>query len=306
MNDLVEVGELALQELMSLDAPEQAMLQLPQVECSVVHHFGPGVCIREVFMPAGTLAIGHKQKFEHPNIMLPGKVLVANDDGTTQVLTAPMIFTGKPGRKIGYVMEDMVWQNVYATDLKDASAVEDFFIEKSEQWHDDQALRFALESVSRAADRNDYMLLLEECGIAHSQARQQSENEDDQMWVENSITRVDISPIEGKGLFASLDLSANMRIYDYIGEEMSWKEFTEQYGLYKYNSLNTYPMRRIHKIIVAKNEPYKTDNLVNYINEGKEANVYLKSRGLYTLREIKKDEELLLIYPKDYLRSYSL
>ena len=126
------------------------------------------------------------------------------------------------------------------------------------------------------------------------------------------------SLIEGKGLFATQDLSANVRIYDYIGEEMSWKEFTEQYGLYKYNSLNTYPMRRIHKIIVAKKEPYKTDNLVNYINEGKKqsnsqglldplvANVHLKSRGLYTSREINKDEELLLIYPKDYLRSYSL
>ena len=114
------------------------------------------------------------------------------------------------------------------------------------------------------------------------------------------------SLIEGKGLFATQDLSANVRIYDYIGEEMSWKEFTEQYGLYKYNSLNTYPMRRIHRIIVAKKDPYKTDNLVNYINEGKVANVHLKSRGLYTSREINKDEELLLIYPKDYLRSYSL
>jgi hypothetical protein len=103
-------------------------------------------------------------------------------------------------------MEDMVWQNVYATDLKDASAVEDFFIEKSEQWYDDQASRFAVESVGRAADRNDYMLMLEDCGIAHSQARQQSENEDDQMWVENSVTRVDISPIEGKGLFATADI----------------------------------------------------------------------------------------------------
>jgi hypothetical protein len=212
MNDLVEVGELALRELMSLDAPEQAMLQLPQAECSVVHHFGPGVCIREVFMPAGTLAIGHKQKFEHLNIMLRGKVLVANDDGSTQVLTAPMIFTGKPGRKIGYVMEDMVWQNVYATDLKDASAVEDLFVEKSEEWHVDQAHRFAVESVSRAADRSDYERLLSECGISHEVARQQSEDESDQIWIDNSTVRVAESPIEGKGLFATSPIRAGQVI----------------------------------------------------------------------------------------------
>jgi len=212
MNDLVEVGEMALRELMSLDAPEQAMLQLPQAECSVVHHFGPGVCIREVFMPAGTLAIGHKQKFEHLNIMLRGKVLVANDDGSTQVLTAPMIFTGKPGRKIGYVMEDMVWQNVYATDLKDASAVEDLFVEKSEEWHADQAHRFAVESVSRAADRSDYERLLSECGIPHEVARQQSEDESDQIWIDNSTVRVAESPIEGKGLFATSPIRAGQVI----------------------------------------------------------------------------------------------
>lgn len=212
MNDLVEVGGLALRKLMSLDAPEQAMLQLPQAECSVVHHFGPGICIREVFMSAGTLAIGHKQKFEHLNIMLRGKVLVANDDGSTQVLTAPMIFTGKPGRKIGYVMEDMVWQNVYATDLKDASAVEDLFVEKSEEWHADQAHRFAVESVSRAADRSDYDRLLVECGIPHEVAKQQSEDESDQIWIDNSTVRVAESPIEGKGLFATSPIRAGQVI----------------------------------------------------------------------------------------------
>ena len=204
----LQLVQQALATLSNIESAERELLSLPQVDCPVVHHFGPGICIREVFMPAGAIAIGHRQKFDQLNIMIRGKVLIAKDDGTTQILTAPMIFTGKAGRKIGYVMEDMVWQNIYATDLKDASAVEDFFIEKSEQWHDDQASRFAVESVSRAADRNDYMLLLEECGIAHSQARQQSENEDDQMWVENSLTRVDISPIEGKGLFATADIKA--------------------------------------------------------------------------------------------------
>lgn len=203
------MSEIALRNLMSLAEPEQVMLQLPQAECSVVHHFGPGVCIREVFMPAGTLAIGHKQKFEHLNIMLRGKVLVANDDGSTQILTAPMIFTGKAGRKIGYVLEDMVWQNVYATDLRNPADVEDFFVEKSDGWHNDQAHKFALESVARADDRKDYLRLLAECGIPHVVARQQAENENDQMWFDSNTTRVAESPIEGKGLFTTTKISAN-------------------------------------------------------------------------------------------------
>jgi hypothetical protein len=202
VNDLAaQTGELALKQLSMLDKPEQTLLQLPQVECSVVHHFGPGVCIREVFMPAGTLAIGHKQKFDHLNIMLRGEVIIVTDDGSTQVLTAPMIFTGKAGRKIGYVLEDMVWQNIYATELTDPDAVEAYFVEKSEDWLQDQQSKLAVEKLTRVDDREDYFNLLDECGIPHELARQQSENEYDQRWVDSQITRVAESPIEGKGLF---------------------------------------------------------------------------------------------------------
>lgn len=202
MNDVVvQTGELALKQLSLMEKPEQMLLQMPQVDCSVVHHFGPGVCIREVFMPAGTLAIGHKQKFDHLNVMLRGKVMIVKDDGSTQTLTAPMIFTGKAGRKVGYVLEDMVWQNIYATELKDVDAIENLFIEKSDEWTQDQQAKLAVEKLARIGDREDYFKLLEDCGIPHELARQQSEDETDQKWVDSQTTRVAESPIEGKGLF---------------------------------------------------------------------------------------------------------
>lgn len=208
MNDLATTGQQALFALGSLEKPEAEMLQMPQVNCPVVHHFGPGIAIREVFMPAGTLAIGHKQKFEHLNIMLRGKVMVVGEDGMMHTLSAPLIFVGKPGRKIGYVLEDMIWQNVYATDLKNADEVEAFFIEKSEDWQTDYATKFVADQTARAADRADYVQLLAECGISHETARQQSEDESDQIWVDSPITRVSDSPIEGKGLFVTAPVKA--------------------------------------------------------------------------------------------------
>jgi hypothetical protein len=208
VNDITTIGTQALQALASLENAEQEMLQLPQVNCPVVHHFGPNICIREVFMPAGTLAIGHKQKFEHMNIMLRGKVMVIDDVGATQILTAPLIFVGKPGRKIGYVLEDMVWQNIYSTDLKDIDTVENTFLEKSENWQDDQAAKFNVAQLERAVDRTDYEALLYECGVPHEVARQQSEDESDQIWLDIGIVRVTDSPIEGKGLFATAPILA--------------------------------------------------------------------------------------------------
>lgn len=208
VNDITTVGTQALQILASMENAEKELLQLPQVSCPVVHHFGPNLCIREVFMPAGTLAIGHRQKFEHMNIMLQGKVMVIDDNGNTQILTAPLIFVGKPGRKIGYVLEDMVWQNVYATDLKDVDAVETMFIDKSQDWQDDYAAKFKVEQLNRQPDRLDYELLLQECGIPHELAQQQAENESDQTWLPIGSIRVAESPIQGKGLFATVPFRA--------------------------------------------------------------------------------------------------
>ena len=201
MNDIVSVGQQALKVFTNVDEAEKAMLQLPQVDCPLVHHFGPNLCIREVFMPKGTMAVGHKQKFKHMNVLLKGKVMMLNEDGSTKILEAPFIFEGEPGRKIGYVLEDMVWQNIYATDLKDSNDVEEFFVEKSENWQNDHNVKLSIEKVAKEADRNDYQKLLKECGISHEIAKEQSENEEDQISVFSNIVRVADSAIEGKGLF---------------------------------------------------------------------------------------------------------
>jgi len=121
--------------------------------------------------------------------------------------------------------------------------------------------------------------------------------------VNNDLAVIKKSKIEGLGVFASGDIPKGTKIADYYGKEMTWKTFKKRYGEYKSNSLHTYPMRRIWKILVAKEEPYKSRNLTNYINEipGK-SNCELKLRALYAKKDIKKGQELLLDYPKDYNR----
>ena len=64
-----------------VEALESHMLEHPQVDCPVVHHFGPGIYVREVHLPKGALALGHAQRYEHLNIMLQGKVAMPSPDG---------------------------------------------------------------------------------------------------------------------------------------------------------------------------------------------------------------------------------
>lgn len=123
--------------------------------------------------------------------------------------------------------------------------------------------------------------------------------------IANPLVKIQASPIEGLGVFARCDIAKGTKIADYYGKEMAWKTFKRRYGDYKTHSLHTYPMRRIWRILVAKEEPYKSKNLTNYINEipGR-SNCELKQRALYAKQDIRKGEELLLDYPAGYNRHW--
>lgn len=201
---------LTRQEIASIkiEALEKEMLSLPQASCSVVHHFGPNICIREVSIPANTFSIGHYQKKQHMNIMLKGRVLMVNDDGSTKELVAPLIFVSPPGRKVGYILEDMVWQNVYSTDETDIDKVESQFIDKSETWKANDKQQKVITQIARQADRDDYFKLLDECGISHETALAQSISESDRIDILLTKARVLPSPIDGEGVFATAPIEA--------------------------------------------------------------------------------------------------
>lgn len=183
---------------------EASMLQLPQAECPVKHYFGPGVYIREVTIPADTLAIGHEQRFEHVNILLKGIVILVGDDGELIELRAPMTYVGKPGRKTGYVVEETVWQNVYATSLRDVMKLEEMFLIKSDSFEANALELQRLRLAARLDEREDFKLLLEQSGFTAEEVTAMSENPNDQMPMPPNLgEKVGIfpSPIHGHGVF---------------------------------------------------------------------------------------------------------
>lgn len=186
---------------------ESHMLDHPQVDCPVVHHFGPGIYIREVHMPKGTLALGHAQRFEHLNIMLKGKVAMPSPDGGLKIIEAPAIYVGQPGRKFGLVLEDVVWQNVYATDETDIDKLESMFLDKSSTWKEQDISTRQIREALHEEDRIDYLLLLKQIGLTEGQVREQSENDLDQIPMPNGFApkfTIRDSYIEGKGVFLSV------------------------------------------------------------------------------------------------------
>jgi hypothetical protein len=180
---------------MSIPDMEAAMLTLPQEPAPVIHRFAPGIYIREVFLPGGTFAIGHEQTTEHLNVMLKGKVHMA--DGTT--LEAPAMYIGKPGRKAGFIVEDTVWLNIYATEETDVEKLEATYLNKSETFKN-----HGIEQMGTNEAREDFTRMLDDLGVTAELVDEQSRNESDQIPMPAGSYKFQVAPsqIHGRGVFS--------------------------------------------------------------------------------------------------------
>ena len=123
--------------MQTLDIPyiegiTKEFLEHPQVECPVTHNFAPDIYIREIFMPADTVVIGHKHITEHFNVILKGKCRVMIGD-VVEELTAPCTFvSGAGSQKIVNVLEDCIWQTVHSNpdNVKDIETLESRYVIK--------------------------------------------------------------------------------------------------------------------------------------------------------------------------------
>ena len=112
-----------------IEAMMPELRAMPQAQCVEKHYFGPGLYVKEVTMPAGSVIVGKPHKVEHLCVMLQGKMKLLKDDGEVIEVSAPATFVGKPGRKVAYIIETVVFQNIFATDETDVEKLEHMFVE---------------------------------------------------------------------------------------------------------------------------------------------------------------------------------
>lgn len=196
------MSEIDVKRSFKIEDLEDIMLSMPQEECLLEHKFQPGYYIRELHMKAGTIAVGHVQNFSQLNIFVKGKVLMVAEDGSKFELSAPMTFVGNPGRKVGYVLEDVIWQNVYPTNETDIDILEATYLTKSDIFLEYAAHKFAIESNSKEVDRIDYQDAIKQLGYTEERVQFEVQNIEDRLDIELNKVRKDLSPIHGEGIFA--------------------------------------------------------------------------------------------------------
>ena len=186
----------------------EAMLQFPQQHCSVVHRFGPGVYIREATYPANVLIVGLEHVSEHINMLLKGRINVIDDYGNIQTLTAPHMFVAKAGNKIGYTLEEVVWQNIYATTETDIGVLEKTLFKTPEMFNKHLENKLKQETAEHEEDRQDYNALLLETGWSAKDVNELSHYRGDciPFGFGSYSVAPGPSPIQGTGLFATASI----------------------------------------------------------------------------------------------------
>ncbi len=100
--------------------------------CPLTHSFAPGVYVRQIKIPAGTVIIGKIHKHAHPNFLLEGKVSVFTESGGVEELEAPLQMISPAGTKrIVFAHTDTVWTTIHATTETDLEKIEEVTIADS-------------------------------------------------------------------------------------------------------------------------------------------------------------------------------
>ena len=90
-----------------LEVSEYAQGDRP--DCPLVHSFGGGMYVREIFIPAGMMLTGKIHKHTHPNFLMEGKVSVITEDGGAQLMEAPQSLLSPAGCKRALFTHTPTW-----------------------------------------------------------------------------------------------------------------------------------------------------------------------------------------------------
>jgi quercetin dioxygenase-like cupin family protein len=123
MNLVTQVSKEQIERLQS------EMAALPQAELVTEHSFSPGMYLRKVFRPAGTLIVGKVHKEPHFFLCAKGEIIAWTELGMRHLYAGDVI-ESKPGTKrVTLAATDAIGITIHRTDKTDLDDIEAELIE---------------------------------------------------------------------------------------------------------------------------------------------------------------------------------
>lgn len=126
------MNEIDLPDHVSRDQIERLQAEMslmPQAELMTEHSFSPGMYMRKVFRPAGTLIVGKVHKEPHFFLCAKGEIIAWTENGMKR-LQAGDVVESKPGTKrVTLAVTDAIGITIHRTDKTDLDEIEAELIE---------------------------------------------------------------------------------------------------------------------------------------------------------------------------------
>lgn len=157
--NLAEISNInRLSNINKVEIIEKELLEKhEQVEIETKHYWVPGVYIREIFMPKGTILTGKIHKYPQFHVITKGDLSVLID-GEMVRLKAPINIMSPAGAKrLAIANEDTIWLMVHGTYETDLRIIEKIFTCDTEK----EYLDFVAEEKLREAELKMQLSLFE-------------------------------------------------------------------------------------------------------------------------------------------------
>lgn len=130
MTDLEIINDTPTRE--QIDRLQNAMSAMPQAELVTEHQFSPGMYMRKLYRPAGTLIVGKVHKQPHFFLCAKGEIIAWSENGMKK-LQAGDVIESKPGTKrVTLAVTDAIGITIHRTDKTDLDEIEAELIEPDE------------------------------------------------------------------------------------------------------------------------------------------------------------------------------
>lgn len=122
----------------TIESIEATLLRHPGADiegkatCELLHHFGPGVYVRELRRPADTFILGHAHKTAHLNVVVSGDLAVMMHGKVRQYKAGDVFMSEANSRKLTYTQHGATLLTIHPTHETDLDKLEDELITKSE------------------------------------------------------------------------------------------------------------------------------------------------------------------------------
>jgi quercetin dioxygenase-like cupin family protein len=108
---------------------QEQMAVMPQAELVTEHQFSPGMYMRKLYRPAGTLIVGKVHKEPHFFLCAKGEIIAWTENGMKRLQAGDVVESKSGTKRVTLAVTDAIGITIHRTDKTDLDEIEAELIE---------------------------------------------------------------------------------------------------------------------------------------------------------------------------------